>query len=581
MINILIYSEPIIFLEQIEKNEKIIGGFSNVLLKPLSNVLESKYKIWLICNEFQLLDEHIDYDVELIRVTQRELTNNWKYKPFELMEQWQTGLYNEEVLEYYCDLFKKKIIFKPDIIFTIYSVPFLEKLFEDTLIFGHIIGIISRPPYPYTKSFAIGDLGRAFDCYTSKYWNSIKDYHQLTGTNKKMLDEFKIKSKNILEKNNPYKELLKEYRKKFKYLYLLPLTQPFHLNLARQGTYRSEFHFLLDVLDNTPDNVGIIVTTHPMLLNYLDKEMISALKKRYRNFLNDPSFVKYLSASQFLLPEIDGVISLSSSVAMQAMIFDKKIIAFGQTHLDCMRDVSSFEEFALKLDMPAINKDDLLFWYLTRYCATSKYFLNSEWLDSFLMRSLEKFKNKDFENFYELIDEPSVIFNHLIESLDENIPYRAKNTSENIKENIFKLQNNIPVQYNREFFFNDGSFDIIFLREGFSSPEPNHIWTNQNMAEIEFPIQLPKTDIRLIIRGNVLTSLQTVEIIVNNRICGKIENGVCDMIMKSDELEGKKYLEIKLLVSQLYSPKELGMNNDPRTLGFMLYSIGLHEKMLA
>jgi len=577
MINILIYSEPIIFLDQIEKNEKYIIGFLNMIVKPLNSLREPKYKIWLICNEFQLLDEHIDYDVELIRVTQRELTNNWKYKPFELMEQWQTGSYNEEILEYYCELFKTKINFKPDIIFTIFSVPFLEKLFEDALIFGYIIGIISRPPYPYTQSFAIGDLGRAFDSYTSRYWNSIKDCHQLTGTNKKILNEFKIKSKNILEKNNPFKELLKEYREKFKYLYLLPLTQPFHLYLAKQGTYRSEFHFLLDVLDNTPDNVGIIVTTHPMLLNYLDKEIIAALKKRYRNFLNDPSFVKYLSASQFLLPEIDGVISLGSSVAMQAMIFNKKIITFGQILLDCMRDASSFEEFAKTLDKPATNKDELLFWYLTRYCLTPKYYLNSEWLDAFLMRSLEKFKNKDFENFYELIDEPSVIFKHLIEGMDENIPYRSHNISECVKEMIFNKQNNIPIEYNRDFLFTDNSLDNIYLGEGFSLAEKDHIWTNQEMAEIEFPIPLARTDIKLTIRGNTLTPLQTVEAIVNDRVCGNIENNSCDFIIRADELEGKKYLNIKLIVSKLYSPKELGMNDDSRVLGFTLYSIGIYE----
>jgi len=577
MVNILIYSDPIMFLEQIEKNSLFFDHFIYTLINPLSKIQNQKYKFWIICNEFHLLDEQINYDVNLIRMTQRELTNNWEYKPFELIEQWQTGLYSNKTLSYYCKLFSKKILFKPDIIFTIFKAPFLEKMFKNTLILGHSVGILSRTPYLHTASYVIGDLSRPFDSYISKYWKLIKPRHQLTDNYKKLIEEFKAKAKNILDKKNPYKLLLNEYRSRFKYLYLLPLTLPFDMYFARQKTYASQLHLLLDVLDNTPDNVGIIVTTHPRLLDYLDEEMISSLRKRYRHFLYDQSFVKYLSASQFILPEIDGVISMGSSVTLQAMIFDKKIITLGETFLDCIRDASSLEEFAKTLGKQATNKDDLLFWFLTRYCANEKYGLDSEWLDSFLTRSLEKFKNKDFANFYELIDEPSVIFNHLIENLDENIPYRAQNINNRDKEMILNMKNNIPIEYNRDFLFKTNSLDNIYLGVGFSLPEPDHIWTNQNTAEIEFPIQLTKTDIKLTIKGNMLTTMQTVEIMINDIVCGRIENNSCDFIIKVDMLEGKKYLNIKLIMSKLYSPKELGMNDDPRKLGFALFSIGLYE----
>lgn len=576
MINVLIYSEPIIFLEQVEKNSGLLSHLAYSLINPLNNCQNNKYKIYLICNEFQFLDKQITCDVELIRMTQRELTNGYRYKPFELMEQWQTGLYSDEILEYYCDLFSKKIKFKPDIIFTIFRTPFLEKLFKNTLILGSSVGIVSRPPFPHTLSYVIGDLGRCFDCYTSEYWKSIKYKHQLSEKNKILLGKLKTKVKEILNKNNPYKEILNEFRKKYKYLYLIPFTQPFDMYLSKQRIYNSYFPLLLDVLDNTPENVGIIVTTHPRLLNYLDEEMIASLKKKYGHFLHDPLFNKYLSTSQFLLPEIDGVISLGSSVSLQTMFFDKKIITLGETFLDCIRDTSTLKEFAMTLDTPAANKDDMLFWYLTRYCPTSKYYLDSEWLDKFLMRSLEKYKNKDFENFYELIDEPSVIINHLIESLDENIPYRANNISDFTKENIINLQNNIPIQYNREFRFNLGSFDVIYLREGFSKPEQDQIWTNKNTAEIEFPVTINKNDVKLIIKGVTLTPLQIVDIAINDINHGKIENGIGEIIIKANELTGK-YLNIKLIMSKLYSPKELGMNDDTRELGFALTSIGLNE----
>lgn len=578
IVNVLIYPEPIVFLEQVEKNMNFANVSLEKLIRPLSAVKNRKYKFWIVCNEFHKIDEFIRHNVQVIIVSQRELTDNWKYNPIQLQEQWNSGEYNDIVLNYYCELFKKKVNFKPDIIFSfIFREVFLEKLFNNTLFFCYNPGIIKNSPYPHTASYAIGDFGRMFDSYVSEYWDQIKAQHKLTEYNKKLLYEFKTKSRSLIQRKNPFIDIIKQYKKDFKYLYLLPLTIPYNMLLPKQKTYHSEFHLLLDVLDNTPENVGIIVTTHPLYMDYLDEKMIVSLKKKYKHFLNDPSFKKYLCSSQFLLPEIDGVIGLTSSVGIQSLLFDKKIISLGETYLDCIRDASSFAEFSMKLDHPATNKDDLLFWYLTRYCFTQKYYLNSEWLDNFIMRSLEKYNNNDFTNFYELIDEPSVVINHLIESLDENIPYRANIISDTDKYCINNLRT-VPVECNREFLFGSNSWDNIYLIRGFHLPGKGHVCTKQKVAEIEFPIPLIKTDLKLTIRGKKIYTEQSAELMINDRIYGEIKDDVKnEFIIKSEELIKITLLNIKLIVSNVYIPKDLGINNDIRELGYALFGIGLYE----
>jgi len=584
IVNVLIYGEPIVFLEQIEKNKWMLSGLFNMFVYPLTAIKDRdrKYKFSVICNEFHVnefswvYDRDNEFDVELIEVTQRELTNNWKYEPFWLNNIWLNEPYNEEVLDYYCSLFKTKILIEPDIIISIFCAPFLKNLFSNALYFRWLKGIFSRSPYPCTESYIFGDVSLPYS-YVNEYWNRIKLQHQLTDVSKELIMKFKVKCKKLLMIKNPFTYILKEYKLNYDYLFLLPLSIPYNLYFAKQKYYHSEFHFLIDVLDKMPNNIGIIVTTHP-INNFLDDDMITCLKNRYNNFLFNSSFNSYLSTSQFLLPEVDGVICIITSVAMQAMIFNKKIISLGN-QLAGICDYSSIEDLVSNLDAPAQNKDDLLFWFLTRYCFTSKYFQDSEWVDKFMMRSLEKFRNKDLENFYELIDDPENIFNHLLDCLDESVSQIPQHSHElqNVDKQLTFSVRQTPIEYNNEFLFKTGSVAALYLVSGFSLPEQSCTWVTDTEAVIEFPISFRETDLIITIKGQTFTQKQTTEIAINNRVYGKIEYFDSKFDVKAADLSGHKSIQIKLMTSKLHSPKELGINDDTRMLAFALYSVGIYE----
>jgi len=154
-----------------------------------------------------------------------------------------------------------------------------------------------------------------------------------------------------------------------------------------------------------------------------------------------------------------------------------------------------------------------------------------------------------------------------------------------------------PVQYNREFYYNIDSLDLSFINiednteilfgkdseynlyliKGFSPPESGQVWTDQEQAEIRIPIRTTYSDLRLTIRGHRLTPLQTVEFTVNDRVYGNLGDGDNGFIINNSELVKQKYLDIKIVTTKPYSQEELGINDDPRALGFALQAIGLYE----
>lgn len=141
---------------------------------------------------------------------------------------------------------------------------------------------------------------------------------------------------------------------------------------------------------------------------------------------------------------------------------------------------------------------------------------------------------------------------------------------------IERLVKTLPIDYNQELLFKQGSLAINYLKNGFSFPEENFIWTDKETAEICIPISITKTNLKLIIKGHKFTPLQTVEVIINNHVYGRIENYDSEFVIKADELSGQNYLCIRFIISKPYSPKELDISDDIRKLGFALIAISLN-----
>ena len=135
----------------------------------------------------------------------------------------------------------------------------------------------------------------------------------------------------------------------------------------------------------------------------------------------------------------------------------------------------------------------------------------------------------------------------------------------------------LPVEINRDFLFKKDSQDNDYIVEGFSWPESGHIWMDQERAKIRIPINPNGNNLKIIIDGETLVQDQFVEVIVNNQIVGNMGNNRKEFLLDADYLSQKDHLTIQFIVSKLYSPKELGINDDTRSLGLSLKKIGIYK----
>jgi hypothetical protein len=168
----------------------------------------------------------------------------------------------------------------------------------------------------------------------------------------------------------------------------------------------------------------------------------------------------------------------------------------------------------------------------------------------------------------------------VIKILEKNCEQKIE--IESLQNRIVQLEKLIytmPISSDQELFFKKGSFANNYLVKGFYAPEDNLTWTSQEIAEINIPISITNAELKLKITGHKFTTLQTVEMNINNHLHKNIENTTSEFIIKMAELIEQKHLNIKIILPKLYSPKELGMSDDTRKLGFALMAISLNLDM--
>ena len=304
--------------------------------------------------------------------------------------------------------------FEPDIVISFLSpVPFMEELFPNALILYTEFGIFSRAPLPRTFYFdAFGMFGENF---MSRY---TKELNALELTPKKSEYVSKLRSDYINNVFNPY-DPFKEYDFKdngrFSHTVLLPLQFSNYFGFDSHTEFASQFDFLTYVMDTIDPTIGVIVTEHSTWERAITEHNVEYLKRRYPNIIIDPVFEQYNNASQFLLQHVDGVISVSSSVGLQALLWDKPVFALGSAHLHAISDCTETSDIGSFLrEKKHQNKDAILYELLMRYYPEDKYLNDGKWFQNYLSTLLDaKRANKLGFDSYPQIDKPQKVFKHL------------------------------------------------------------------------------------------------------------------------------------------------------------------------
>lgn len=154
----------------------------------------------------------------------------------------------------------------------------------------------------------------------------------------------------ILQKRNPFTRAQISHGKNFQHLILLPLQVGQSFAFEGQGTFTSQLGMLEHVLTGLQPTIGVVVTEHSDWERSLTPEVLADLRARFPHFLYSTEFDDYLYPAQFLLPLVDGVATLSSSVGLQALLWHKPNPAPGQSQINAVADCTTLEHFPALLE---------------------------------------------------------------------------------------------------------------------------------------------------------------------------------------------------------------------------------------
>jgi hypothetical protein len=119
-------------------------------------------------------------------------------------------------------------------------------------------------------------------------------------------------------------------------------------------------------------------------------ELPTALDQTVHQAVFLDEFRRYQSSSQFLVPRVDGVWSVSSSVGYQALLFNRLLGSPPSTELSNVSDATTLADFFGRLRQhKSANADTFLAWLLERYLVPATLLTDGRWFHDYLQRRLD------------------------------------------------------------------------------------------------------------------------------------------------------------------------------------------------
>lgn len=337
--------------------------------------------------------------------------------------------------------------YNPDIIIT-YPIgeTIFKSIFPKSLILTAENSIFSRPPFPRTLQYDPMDL---FNSFVNKYKEEINNF-PITESQNECIEDLKRNIVNITNKYNPALTVIEKYKSKFKYLVLAPLTSIEDV-YKDETVFSNDFDYLYHIMENIPEDIGVIVTQHDFEKGLLNKEILPYFKTKYKNliFIEELNNLLYGSSSLNFYNSVDAIITTVTMTGINSIFWDKKIISLSTTYNDWIcdkKDLTNLEEF---LAQPKKNKNNLIFWYLTHYPLFVRKFTDGKWLFNYFSNKLKKFNEEGitfeyFEPIEDIEDLTKYILNHITKFYEVNYapkPNKKPNKKVTLLQKIFSVTN--------------------------------------------------------------------------------------------------------------------------------------------
>ncbi len=318
--------------------------------------------------------------------------------------------------------------FVPDIIINYFTpAPFLSQAFPQALVLHEDYAVFSRPPFPVAFSFDPCGLMR--HGFLARFGAPLRQQPLPPGGRRFVSALRQHYAANILQQHNPFTRAQLTGGRSFRHLVLLPLQVGQSFAFEGQGSFTSQLDMLTQVLTALPPDIGVVVTEHSDWERNLTPEVLAALRARHQHFLYCPEFDHILYPAQFLLPLVDGVATLSSSVGLQALLWHKPICALGQSQINAVAACTKLAEFPNILvrglsQQQRAAQDAMLYFLFTRFIipAGAGYLQNPAWLHGRLTQWLAQHRRGVAADFFPPLDTLPRLLRHYRRHANHNVP---------------------------------------------------------------------------------------------------------------------------------------------------------------
>lgn len=255
--------------------------------------------------------------------------------------------------------------FIPTCCITFSPAPFLKRAWQGVHVLHMELGFLSRPPFPTTVYF--DPFGMFSDSALVHFADELRQRIPSDGE-KHLLQEIRGHFCNFsTEQPNPLTEVVTNFLEKFDSAILLALQFSNYYAYNANAKFPDQYDMLVHTLESVPRNVAVLVCEHPEH-SVLNPQTTAYLRKRYQNFVWHPLFGQIYGASYYLMPFVQAVVTVSSSVGLQALLWKKKLAVLGTSHLSSVCDTNEVAELPTLLnnDWPE-EKERILCWLLSSF----------------------------------------------------------------------------------------------------------------------------------------------------------------------------------------------------------------------
>ncbi|MFO7181452.1 MAG: hypothetical protein DIU78_022300, partial [Pseudomonadota bacterium] len=282
--------------------------------------------------------------------------------------------------------------FVPDVIFTLTPADHLRAAFPDALVLHSESAAYSRFPYPYC--WFLDPCGFWARSIPARFARALEGRELLPGE-RALLERFRGRFRACFAAMSPFGALERELRARFRRIGFLPLQYGGEPGFEASAPFRTQGELLLNVIERLPEDVALIVTEHGAAAwvgDVVDAETREFLERKYPNFRHvDLRTIE--GAGQYVLHHADFVVSVSSSLGLQALLFEKPLVAIGTSHLATLATAPDLDAAIHTTGAPASEAiDRVLGWLVARYFVPERLTYEPAWLTEYLTSAIQRFR---------------------------------------------------------------------------------------------------------------------------------------------------------------------------------------------